>query len=90
MNCTVFDSHAMTAIGRFPPVTTGRKRPRLCENTCAVLKSALLRKIRQRLVNQQTGNLRSNAIFVPFLTVKLDLKRFHTAWVRSSHCRNVR
>ena len=58
-----------------------RIRPRLCENACAILKSALLRKICQRLVNQQTGNLRRNAIFVPALTVKLALKRFHTAWV---------
>lgn len=54
---------------------------RLCENACAVLKSALLRKICQRLVNQQPGNLRRNAVFVPVLTVKPVLKRFHSAWV---------
>ena len=49
-----------------------------------VLKSALLRKICQRLVSQQTENLRRNAIFVPVLTVKPALKRFHTAWVGCS------
>ena len=64
---------------------TGRERPRLCENACAVLKSALLRKICQRLVNQQTGNLRRSAIFVPVLTVKPAPKCFHTAWTQSGH-----
>lgn len=63
------------------PVATGSNGSRLCENACTVLKSALLRKICQRLVNQQTGKLRRNAIFIPVLTVKPALKRFHTAWV---------
>jgi hypothetical protein len=35
-------------------VVTGRKRPTLCKNAGTVLKSASLRKICQRLVNQQT------------------------------------
>jgi hypothetical protein len=63
---------------------TGRERPRLCENTCAVLKSALLCKIRERLINQQTENLRKSAIFVPVLTKKPAPKRFHTVWTHSS------
>ena len=46
------------------------KGPRLCENTCAVLKSALLRKIYQRLVYQQPENLRRNAIFARVLAAK--------------------
>lgn len=54
---------------------------RLCENACTALKSALLRKICRCLDSQQTWTLRRNAIFVPILTVKLALKRFHTAWV---------
>ena len=37
------------AIGRELPIVKGCYRPRLCENACAVLKSALLRKICQRL-----------------------------------------
>ncbi|WP_083207082.1 hypothetical protein [Pseudomonas sp. 24 R 17] len=49
------------------------------------MKSALLRKICQRLVNQQTGNLRRAAIFVPVLTVKPALKRFYTASANSGH-----
>jgi hypothetical protein len=57
---------------------------RLCENACSVLKSALLRKICPRLVNQQTGDLRRSAIFAPVLTVKPALKPFHTAWVDCS------
>ena len=56
---------------------------RLCENACAILKSALLSKICQRLVNQQTGNSCRSAIFVPFLTLKSAPERFHTAWTVS-------
>jgi len=63
----------------------GSSRPRLCENACAILKSALLRKICQRLVNQQAVNLSRNAIFVAVLTVKPTSKRFYTAWTQSSH-----
>ena len=36
-----------SAFGRFLPVVTGRKRPRLCKNAGTVLKSASLRKICQ-------------------------------------------
>ena len=71
------------AFGRLLPVAKGSKRPRLCENACAVLRSALLRKICQRLVNQQPENLRRNAIFAPVLAVKPDQKRFHTAWTQT-------
>jgi hypothetical protein len=71
----------VTAFGRFLPVATGSYGSRLCENACAVLKSALLRKICQRLVNQQAENLRRNAIFAPVPAIKPAQKRFHTAWV---------
>lgn len=70
-------------LDRLLPVTTGSYGSRLCENACAILNSALLRKICARLVNQQTRNLHRNAIFVPVLTVKPAQKRFHTAWVGS-------
>lgn len=66
-------------------IVTGSFGFRLCENACTVLMSALLRKIRQHLVSQQTWNLRRIAIFVPVLIVKLALKRFHPVWVKSSH-----
>ncbi len=79
-----------TVMGRFRSVATGRKRPRLCENACAILKSALLRKICQRLVNQQAVNLSRNAIFFAVLTVKPTSKRFHTAWTNSSHWLTMR
>lgn len=52
---------------------------RLCKNADTVLKSALLRKICQRLVGQPAQNLRRLAFLVAILTVKLALKRFHTA-----------
>lgn len=61
----------------------------MCENARTVLKFALLREICQRLVNQQTGNLRRNAIFGPLQTVKPAPKRFHTAWAKSSQLRNA-
>jgi hypothetical protein len=53
-----------------------RNGPRLCENACAVLKSALLRKICQRLVNHQIRNLRRSAIFVPSPDCKTCSKMF--------------
>jgi hypothetical protein len=65
-------------------VAMGSKRPRLCENACAALKSALLGKICERLVNQETENLRRSAIFVPVLTENPAPKRFHAAWTHSS------
>ena len=79
-------SHTRKSVfGRFLPHAMGSFGSRLCENACAVFKSALLRKICQHLVNQQPGNLRRNAIFAYALTVKPALKRFHTVWARSSH-----
>jgi len=63
--------------------TTVCCRPRLRENACAVLKSALLRKICQRLFASAGRKLCRSAIFVPVLTVKPAPKRFHTAWAKS-------
>lgn len=60
-------------------LSKGRFWPRVCKNACAVLKSALLRKICWCLCNQQTRNLRRNAIIAPAPTVKRVLKRFYTA-----------
>lgn len=57
---------------------SGSERLRLCKNACAVLKYALLRKICQHLVNQQTRNSRRSAIFAPVLSVKPNLTFLHT------------
>lgn len=51
--------------GRKQPFVTGRNRPRVCKNACAVLKSALLRKICWCLCNQQTRKLCRSVIFAP-------------------------
>lgn len=75
----------LAAFGRFLPFVTGSNRPRLCKNAGLVLKSASLRKIRQRLVMQQTWNLRRRAIFVPNLLLKPALKRFYTASAIRGH-----
>ena len=57
------------------PVSRDRqKRPRREKNAGTVLKTALIRKICRRLVDQQTKKLRRNAIFVPILTVKPALR----------------
>ena len=65
--------------GRKQPFVTGRNRPRVCKNACAVLKSALLRKICWCLCNQQTRKLCRSVIFAPPPTVRRVLKCFYTA-----------
>lgn len=54
------------------------------------LKSALQRKICQRLVYQQPENFRRNAILAPVLAVKPAQKRLHTAWTRSGLFRRLK
>ena len=65
------------------PSVENRQKFTLCKNAGTILKSALLRKICQSLINQQTYNLRRNAIFVPILTIKRALKRFYSASAKS-------
>lgn len=65
----------VTAYGRLRSLES-RNRPRLSVDACAVLKSALLREICERLVNPQTGHLRRNKIFIPVLTGNTFSKAF--------------
>ncbi len=53
-----------------------QKRPRLCKNAAAVLRSGLLLEICQRVANQQTRNLRRGAICVLTLPHKPAQKSF--------------
>jgi len=64
-------------------VVTGRNAPG-CEKTRAQLKTALLRKICRRSVDQQTKKLPGNAIFVPILTVKPALRPHSVSGVERS------
>jgi hypothetical protein len=63
----IFSTLCLAATGHLQSLANGCNGSRLCENTCAVLKSALLRKIFQRLVYQQPENLRRIAIFARVL-----------------------
>lgn len=70
------DSRAAEPARALLHTLAGCFRLRLCKRAGTALKSALLRKICQRLVNQWTWNLRRSAIFALVLSVKPALKPF--------------
>lgn len=61
---------------------TGYFRPRLCENACAVLKSALLRKSVSVWWLSRPEICIGARFSFQILTVKPAPKRFHTAWTQ--------